>query len=192
MNSFPNAPLKIALFAFLLLFLAGCLISEFDEIRLTINKDGKSGTLEWTRRNVQSDESSKEKQNHDFNELLSNWKGDAYLVEKVSEGYYVKDRTLLIEKGVLVWKERMLFGDVHKIMGSDVSNDSIRIRLERSDVVISTNGVLQKYADSTIVTWPIGPGSFTLNLRRQEFSPTSDFVALFRESQRAARGKSKR
>lgn len=177
--------LSIALLLFALALLAGCIISEFDEFRLTINPDGKTGVLELTRRNVQSDESSPEKQQHDFKELLSDWKSDTYLIEQLSEGYYVKKRSLRIEKGVLVWKQQLLFANLRTILGSDVSNDSLHFRLEHSDVIVSTNGTIRRYPDSTVVTWPIAPGTFTLKLRRSQFTPTSDFVKLFKESRRA-------
>ena len=176
----------MALLVFAVVLLAGCIISEYDEFRLTINPDGKTGLLELTRRNVQSDESSPEKQLRDFKELLSDWKSDAYLIEQLSEGYYVKKRSLQIEKSVLVWRQQLLFANLRTILGSDVANDSLHFRLEHSDVIVSTNGTIRRYPDSTVVTWPIAPGTFTLKLRRSQFTPTSDFVKLFRESRRAS------
>lgn len=167
----------------ILVFLAGCIISEYDEVTITINSDGHSGWMEYTRRNLQSDESTPQKQRHDFEELLSNWKSDAYLIEKVSEGYYVKDRSLKKENGVLVWREKLLFGDFQKILGSDVVGDSLRFRLEHSDAVVSTNGSLKRYDDSTVVTWAVRPGTFSLKLKRSEFTPTSDFPKLFTQYQ---------
>ena len=183
MNTRNGMTRRVVCLSLILLVLAGCIISEVDEIRLTIDKDGKTGMLELTRRNVQSDESSAEKQNQDFEELLSNWRSDSYLLDKVAEGYYVKGRSLNLEQGVLVWKQKLLFKDIKNILDSDISNDSLRFRLEHSDVIVSTNGVLHRYADSTVVTWPILPGTFILKVRRSEFTPTSDFVKLFKEFQ---------
>ena len=171
----------ILIVALLLTLLVGCLISEHDEIRLTINKDGKSGVLEFTRTNIQSDESTPEKQKRDFDELISNWQSDSYLIEKMSEGYYVKDRSLRLEKGVLVWKQQLLFGDIRKILDSDIARDTLRFRLEHSDIIASTNGTVRRYADSTVVLWPITPGTFQLKLKRSQFTPTSDFVGMFKK-----------
>ena len=95
------------LFPFLLPFAGlGCLASETTEYKITMNEDGKSGTIISIMRNVQSDESEDAKQAKDFDEAIRSWKGDDYLLERVHDGLYVKERNLESKIAFLSGKKR--------------------------------------------------------------------------------------
>jgi hypothetical protein len=169
------------------MFITGCIISEYDEYRIVMNADGKSGTIYTTKRNIQSDQTDSTKQQEDFEELLDNWKSDSYLLEKTKESMYVKERNLLIEKGKLTWKEVAIFADFHHLFRDVIVNDTMQIGFGNDETVIETNGELIRSKDSTIVQWPLTTREFILKVQKNEFKITSDFTAKFKAYQKRAK-----
>ncbi len=162
------------------LLLAGCVVSEEDAYTVTLNPDGRSGSMTVTRFNLQSDEREPAKQREDFQKLMETWKGDAYLLERAKEGVYVKTRDLGERQGRLVWKETSIFADITGMFQTDASGDTLRIKLDGGESVVSTNGRVVRMTDSTLVLWPRPATSLELRIRHGDFHPTSDFVADFR------------
>ena len=148
-----------------------------------MNEDGKSGTMVVVRRNVQSDAEDPQQQERDFDELMSNWRGDKHLLDQMEKGLYIKERKLSLEKGTLVWRETSLFSDVSKLFpGFDV-NDSLRIPLkDTTGSVIATNGILVVRKDSSGVVWPPHTKVFELARTSREFKPKSNFAEWFRKT----------
>lgn len=171
--------LFLALTIILVLFI-GCLISEYDEYRIVLNADRKSGTIYTTKRNIQSDQEDPIKQKEDFENLVQDWKGDSYLLEKTQDGVYVKERNLSIEQGILVWKEISIFSDFHRLFRNSIVNDTMRIGFGNDETIVATNGELIRTKDSTIVQWPITASEFFLRVQKNEFKSTSDFVENFK------------
>jgi hypothetical protein len=158
----------------------GCIISEYDEYRIILNIDGKSGTLYITKRNIQSDQIDPKKQQEDFDNLVQDWRGDQYLLEKTREGVYVKDRKLSHEGGMLVWKEVNIFSDFRWLFRDMIMNDTMRICFGKEETVVTTNGELIRTKDSTFVQWPLTMKEFTLKIQRNNFKPTSGFASKFK------------
>jgi hypothetical protein len=144
--------------------LVGCLISEYDENRITLNADGKSGTISIIKRNIQSDRIDPVKQQEDFDNLLQDWKSDSYLLEKTKDSVYIKERKLSHERGRLVWKEVALFSDFHQLFRDVIVGDMIRIGLGTEETITATNGELIRTKDSTIVQWPQKTKEFVLKV----------------------------
>ena len=162
-------------------FFAGCLMCETTEYKITMNEDGKSGTLVTIMRNVQSGESDQTKQQKDFEQAIQSWKGDDYLLQRLHEGMYVKDRNLAIENNVLVWKEKAIFSDLGDIFKREFKNDTLRFIIKGDQKIISTNGVIQPAKDSTVVFWVLAPSKeFFLTTKENNFTPASDFAAMFK------------
>jgi len=159
--------------------LAGCLMSEYDEYHIIINTDGKSGTITTTMYNLESDQSDTVKQREDFETLLQNWKGDQYLLEKMKEGVYVKDRKLTAEKGGLVWKEVAIFADIPQLFHDVIVNDTLRIGFGNDETVVATNGELIRTKDSSFVQWPLQAKEFFLKTKKNDFHATSHFAARY-------------
>lgn len=170
---------NIPLVAVVAALLVGCLISEADEYRIVLNADGKSGTIYTVKRNIQSDQDTHAKQQEDFDNLIRDWKGDSYLLEKMKEGVYVKDRNLSIEGGDLVWKEVAIFADFHELFRDAVINDTVRIGFGNDQTVAATNGELIRTKDSTVVQWPPKTTEFILKVRKNDFRAASNFVERF-------------
>lgn len=163
-----------------LVILAGCLISEIDEYRIKLNDDGKSGTMTILKRNIESDQTDPVKQAEDFDQLIQDWKGEQYLLDKTKEGVYVKERRLYLEREQLVWKEVSIFSEFNKLFRDEIINDTIRIMFKNDETVLATNGILVQTRDSSIVLWPTKTKEFVLKTRRNDFKATSHFAAKFK------------
>lgn len=164
----------------LLVLIAGCIISEYDEYQIILNDDGKSGTILISKYNLQSDQTDPAKQQDDFDNLIQDWKGDQYLLDKVREGVYVKTRRLFSQRGQLVWREKAIFADINHLFRDAIVNDSLRIGFGREETVTKTNGILIQTKDSIIVQWPLKMKKFVLLIQKNNFKVTSDFAKKFR------------
>lgn len=163
----------------LVICVVGCIISEFDEYKIILNDDGKSGTIFISNYNLQSDQTDPAKQKDDFDNLIQNWKGDQYLLDKLKDGVYVKSRKLFVERGKLVWKEKAIFSDIKKLFHNVIFNDTLRIGFDKNMTVTKTNGILIQTKDSTIVQWPLKMKKFILKVQKNNFKATSDFVKKY-------------
>ncbi|HTY09589.1 MAG TPA: hypothetical protein VMF88_00830 [Bacteroidota bacterium] len=180
----PITPMKCcSFFVSLLLAFAGlgCLASEITEYKITMNDDGKSGTIVSTMRNVQSDESDQTKQSKDFDEAIRSWKGDDYLLERMHDGLYVKERSLAIEDSVLVWTEKAIFANLDDVFKHEFHNDTLRFVIKGDQSLVATNGVVIPGKDSTVVYWnTLTTKEILLTTRENNFAPKSDFAARFK------------
>jgi len=165
----------------LLLVFNGCLVYETVDYHIRLNADGKSGTIFVKCSNVESSSDEKGKQDEDFQELLSKWKSDEYLLERMNDDVYIKKRNLTLTHGVLVWQESGIFSDVQKMKDGISYEDTTRISLGRDESVLSTNGVVLTSNDSTVVVWPPHTRDFHIKIQEKDFKPTSHFVDKFRQ-----------
>jgi hypothetical protein len=159
----------------------GCLMYETVDYRVHLNQDGKSGSVTITYRNIESTSDDPAKQEEDFRDLMDKWKGDEYLLQRMNEGVYIKQRELQLRKGILVWKEVGIFSDVEKMKDGISFNDSSRIAMSKDETVLSTNGTLLINNDSTVVVWPPHTLDFHLEVQNKDFKPTSHFAERFRK-----------
>ena len=171
--------LSLPLMLFFFLF-SGCLVSEITEYKLKLNDDGKSGTLTIILHNLQSDATGSEGQEHDFDELMKNWKSDQYLLDQMNKGAYVKERKVAVKRGTLVWTENLLFSDVSKLFPEFAWDDTVRIPFKDAEaVVVETNGKITKEKDKIIVWWEPNTRYFELQTKLREFKPASNFLKRF-------------
>jgi len=163
-------------------FAAGCLIAQTDEFKVTFGKDGKSAQLTIVRRNVQSDQKEPAKQLDDFKGLIRNWKEDGYILDKCKEGTPLKDRSLSLEDGMLVWRETLLIPDFREFIKKSVVNDTLVIQIGREDLVVETNGTVGNDKGKISVSWPLGKTQeLFLKIKKADFKPASDFARRFSE-----------
>lgn len=174
------APLACA--GVLMFFLAGCLISEREEYTLRLNPDGKTGTLFSLKSNVQSGSADTADQRKDFAELISNWKSDQYLIDRMTSGVYIKDRDVRLDGGEVVWSETSLVSDASKILPRYNDNDTTRLPLNLSDgEVTETNGTMNNMKDSVVIVWPPHTREFIVKMKVRDFHPKSDFGERLKE-----------
>ena len=163
-------------------FVSGCLVSETTQFTVTINDDGKSGTIVTVMRNVQSDESDPERQERDFEEVLRSWKGDDYLLERMHDGLYVKERKLGLEQDSLVWQETAIFSELTDVFKHDLRNDTLRFAVGEGQSIVATNGTVVRANDSTIVYWALpGARELSLTMKTESFAAKSNFALRFRK-----------
>ncbi|HEY6953283.1 MAG TPA: hypothetical protein VI758_12825 [Bacteroidota bacterium] len=179
----PNAS-KICLFAILVFAFNGCLIYETIEYHIRLNTDGKSGTISVEYTNIESSASEPAKQDDDFNDLISKWKDDKYLLERMDDGVYIKDRHLALRHGILVWRETGIFSDIKKMKDGVKYEDTTRLNLGKDETVLSTNGETLVTKDSTVVIWPPHTLDFQIKIQQREFEPTSHFARKFKDLQK--------
>lgn len=158
----------------------GCLVYETVEYRVNVNPDGKSGTISINYSNIESSADEASKQNEDFQELLDKWKGDEYLLERLNEGVYIKQRNLTLSNGVLVWREVGIFSDVQKMKDGISYEDTTRITMGKDETVLSTNGIVLISKDSTVIMWLPKTRDYRVKIQNQDFNPTSHFADKFR------------
>ena len=144
-----------------------------------MNKDGTSGSIAIEYTNVESSAADSAGQREDFAELMSNWKSDAYLLERMDDGIYVKERSLTLNKGVLVWKENGIFSDTRKLREGITYDDTTRVTIPGDETVLSTNGTLEIGRDSTVVSWPPHTSEFHVRIQQRNFEHTSHFARRF-------------
>jgi hypothetical protein len=169
-----------AFLASVMVILSGCLTSESEQYTITLNADGKSGTMTTVMRNVQSDDRDSLGQRGDFKELMRKWKEDSYLLENVQKQVYIKERSLKLERRALVWRETALFVDVKELFGDHIRNDTLRITFREKERVTAENAAVTHRGDTTFVAWPLNVRRLVVTIRRADFHPTSNFVALFK------------
>jgi hypothetical protein len=177
-------PNRLPFLRFLFVLVAafgGCLVYETVEYHVTLNPDGKSGTIQIKYTNIESSDEDSAKQNEDFEELLTKWKGDKYLLERMNEGVYLKKRDLTLNHGVLDWQETGIFSDVQKMKDGLSYEDSTHITMGKDETILSTNGVVVMSKDSTVVVWPPHTRDFQIKIQQMNFKPSSHFVIKFRE-----------
>jgi hypothetical protein len=172
---------------FALLF-GGCLISEVDQYTLLIDKNGKTGTLTVVRRNLQSDSEDSSQQRNDFQELIENRTSDKYLLTQLDQGFYVKERSLTMEKGTLVWKEKLLVSDISKVIPEYAKGSPIRMAIhDTSGVSIRTNGHFLLHNDSLVIEWPANTQRLELTSVKRQFATTSRFTARYQAYRKRSR-----
>ena len=171
----------ILLFSTLAFLLAGCLVSEVTEYKITLNADGKSGTFTTIMRNVESDSPDSATQRRDFQTLLDRWKGNQYLFDEMEKGLYVKERSLRLEKGKLVWRETAIFADLSKMIPEFSPDKPLKFPIaDTSGQSVRTNGALTTVQDSLLIMWPPHTKKFELKTTQRSFTPSSNFAKLFR------------
>ena len=158
--------------------LPGCITFERATYRITFDPERKLGAMEVAYRNLQSDAEAADEQKSDFRELVSAWREDDYLVDRVKEEVYVKERRLEVRDGVLVGTERSIFSNFSAVGLKQDSTGTVRWS-ERGMDVMRTDGTATAARDS--VWWPAGTTRFELEVKNREFAPRSNFAKLFRE-----------
>jgi hypothetical protein len=177
-------PSRLPFLRFLFVLVAafgGCLVYETVEYHVTLNPDGKSGTIQIKYTNIESSDEDSAKQREDFEELLAKWNGDKYLLERMNEGVYLKKRDLMLNHGVLEWQETGIFSDVQKMKDGLSYEDSTHITMGKDETILSTNGVVVLSKDSTVVVWPPHTRDFQIKIQQKNFKPSSHFVIKFKE-----------
>lgn len=152
--------IMISLLSFLV-FLSGCLTYERISFRVIFDDPGKklSGKVFVSAIGIASTEDSLPKQKADFEQILEFLEGDDFLLDELKNGIYIKNRTLLKEKGKLVFKYDGIFNELtfdDEDFKINIMSDKIIATLDLDDDIENTNGIIEKDSLHTYIKWPKG------------------------------------
>jgi hypothetical protein len=143
--------------AMLPLFFTGCLTVDTIKTRIQIRGENIPSLLTIEYLGISSGEAKDEDIKKDFDYLISQWKGDDYLIDQAKKGIVVRDRRVWEEKGQINSSETGLVDDLDKLYDFWVENDE-RILLvewdEEEYELVETNGKILKTDHNRLIWWP--------------------------------------
>ena len=159
----------------------GCLASETTEYKITMNEDGKSGTMISIMRNVQSDESDEAEQTKDFEEAIRAWKGTTTFSSVFTTAFMSKTELLPSKIAFLSGKKRQFFPTWQMSSNTEFNNDTLKFVIKGDQSIVATNGVIVPAKDSTVVYWRVSAlKEIIFETKENNFTPKSDFAAKFK------------
>jgi hypothetical protein len=138
--------------------LTGCYFSETVETRITLgDKASPKAAVFIEYANISSGEADLDDVKKDFEQLVKDWQGDEYLLDRGEEGMFVKNRELFVRDGKIVGRITGIMKDIddtykfweiedEKIMLFDDSGDDYEL--------VETNGKLLKTEKNILIVWP--------------------------------------
>ena len=148
---------KVSAFIIVLAALfASCYFPEVIETRIIFEAD-KSPTVMINYQNISSAEEEEQEIKESFDDLVKDFYGDDFLVEKASEGLAVRKRQLFIKNDQL---HAEVIGDAEDLgrLYNFIEIDQERILVYDGDdtyELLETNGKVVKTDRNTLVVWPI-------------------------------------
>ena len=146
----------LSLFILIILFLLqSCLTYRSIEFRITFNDNFDRGIISMNYNDLQSTDEDLTKQEDDFNGLIELIFDDAFLLDNVDQGIYVKDRKLWEEDGVLkanfigIFQKLKLDDDEFKI-----ENEERMLILNNEGDQYECNGKVLQTEKNVILVWP--------------------------------------
>ena len=135
---------------------ASCYFPEVIETRIIFEAD-KSPTVMINYQNISSAEEEEQEIKESFDDLVKDFYGDDFLVEKASEGLAVRKRQLFIKNDQL---HAEVIGDAEDLgrLYNFIEIDQERILVYDGDdtyELLETNGKVVKTDRNTLVVWPI-------------------------------------
>ncbi len=145
----------IPILALLATSASGCLTTETIETRVQIQEKGKQATVIIEYANISSDKPGDVRS--DFQDLLEDWHGDEYLLDRTKEGFFVKNREVFIRDERIVGRETAIVKDMSELEVPFCVNKGERIMLFDEDkdfTLAETNGKILKTENNTLIVWP--------------------------------------
>ncbi len=186
-----RAALALLLLAFLT---TSCLTYESLDIRLDRTAPGASAAdpaawrYEVHMRHLESDAKKASERDSDFAKLLEDYAGWRDSVRLGRSGFFrggvATECTLLVERGVLVLRERGTTPDPDSLEGGELRlrrGDSLVIGLARAELG-ATDGRVSRVGDSVFVAWPREARTLSFSVLTRPFQPQrgSHFVARWK------------
>jgi len=150
--------ISIFLVAMLMLSLTGCYFSETVETRITLgDKASPKATVLIEYSNISSGEAGLDDVKKDFAELIKDWQGDQYLLDRAEEGMFVKNRELFVRDGKIVGRVTGIMksiDDTYKFW--DIDDEKIMLFEDSEDdyELVETNGKILKTEKNILIVWP--------------------------------------
>lgn len=177
--------LKILLLVSVIFIFIGCLTFESFKVQIHfLNDSYSSGMVTLTYYGLQTDADSLRKRQNDFEDIVSFYQDDDFLLDEMDDGIYVKNRDIFEDgKGLGftysgIFKKLSMDGAEFKVL-----TDVILFELDKDDmIIVDTNGEICQDSAKVYITWPKG----TMDLFWESKSQTKDgelhsLVPFYRE-----------
>lgn len=149
--------ISMLLIAMLMMSLTGCYFSETIETRITLNdKASPKATVLIEYSNISSGEANLDDVKKDFDQLIKDWQGDEYLLDRAEEGMFVKNRELFIRDGKAVGRVTGIMKDIDDTYKFwDIEDEKIMLLEDDDDYeLVETNGKILKTDKNILIVWP--------------------------------------
>jgi hypothetical protein len=150
--------LSILLAVMFVLSLTGCYFSETVETRISLNdKASPKATIFIEYANISSGEADFDDVKKDFEQLIKDWQGDEYLLDRGEEGMFVKNRELFVRDGKIVGRVAGIMksiDDTYKFWNIDDEKIMLFEDSEDDYELVETNGKILRTDKNILIVWP--------------------------------------
>ncbi len=177
-----NTSLRFATLIAFAAMLSGCLVvSQFD-YAISVNAARTKATAVSIYRGIEGTAGDSVQTQIDFQELIEDWKGDAYVKDREATGVKIVDRAVYLEEGALCGRQVSEFTKDTPGFASFFSRDTVRIAFQNSDFdsIVTTNGAVTRRLDSTVVAWAPGAPQYHVVLQIKRPADRVDLTSMFR------------
>lgn len=139
--------------------LTSCL--TFDSFRVQIhflNDNYSRADITLTYFGLSSDADSLHKRQSDFDEIISSYQDDDFLLDELENGIYVKKRDIFEDEKGVGFRYSGIFKTL-KLDGTEfkIQKDNIVFELDKDDMnLVDTNGEVSQDSAKIYITWPKG------------------------------------
>lgn len=140
-----------------MLTLQGCLTSETIETCIQLRGQEEPATIIIEYGNISSGEADTGDVRKDFQQIVDDWRGDHYLLDRTEEGMFVKNREVFIREGKIVARLTAIAKDMEKLQHKFLVNRGERVMLFDEDKdydLVETNGRILRTEKNTLIVWP--------------------------------------
>jgi hypothetical protein len=162
---------------------SGCLLVGQFDYSISLNASRTKATAISIYRNIRGTTGDTAQTNIDFQELMEDWKGDAYVRDRAATGVNVTERSVYLEQGALCGRQVSAFTPETPGFASFFVSDTVRIAFKNADFdsIIATNGSVNRRWDSTIVWWKPGSTLFQVSLQIPTPGESVDLTEKFNQ-----------
>jgi hypothetical protein len=147
---------NISIVLLILFIIPGCLRFGSIEYRITFDENYSGGSVAIFYRDITSSDSTVEKQQGDFDDVVQMINSDEFLLDQLNDGVYVKERRLFEENGKLNALIKGIFRELH--------NNDMSLKVDKEEIVLTfkedddsrfeSDGKVMQTENNVIITWP--------------------------------------
>jgi hypothetical protein len=158
----------------LLFLLSACLTVEQISTRIMFDQDKNVIRIHILYDNIASAETVEKDVEADFEYLIDQVEDEAYLLERLEQGFYIKNRRLFIADGKIMAEEALITRDpeaLKKEFGLVLDSTRWMLPMDEGDddfEVVAHNGALLKSGEKSYLIWPETAGEIYWQSRLRE------------------------
>jgi hypothetical protein len=160
--------LAVLLCSIWLVFFSACLVYEEMTVTITFDENFQHGSIKVFFTGISTSDSSRKKQQGDYEDLIEMLEEDDFLLDMVDDGIYIKERRIYEKEGVLYGYYSGVFRTLN-IDGERLKENEneriLQIDINRGDELTS-NGRIYQSEDSTLIFWPKDVSQFVYTIKK--------------------------